>query len=316
MGAGNSKQALDHCTKEQIGEIVASYGAKYEGCVKDAISNGVDGPLMASLGEDNFQKVLDDLDITSRMHRRKLVHVFRSAQACSSVCSQPSCHASASAARPSSRRKPRNSITSISSFLSEATISETEDYSSHNNSRVIVFDVDTDQEPDSSQCIIEEFQLLLDKQFQVNQILMQNVERLEEQSHHEAQRKNKLRPPQDQAVIVLTDVADSTRLWEACPRQMREAIDTHDKIIRRLAGQHLGYEIDTEGDSFQLCFHEASDAVAFALTLQEKLNDATWSDEILVLTQNDDERRGLRARVAISMGQVESMPNAVTQRTQ
>lgn len=125
-------------------------------------------------------------------------------------------------------------------------------------------------------------------------------------------------PPDDGPVaIVLTDVEGSTNLWETNPEAMKEALSLHDSIIRKLREENHGYEIDTEGDAFFLAFSEPSDALAFAIKLQVALNEAPWSKEILATrwAGDDGERRGLRVRVSIHRGPVETMKNPVTRRT-
>lgn len=49
---------------------------------------------------------------------------------------------------------------------------------------------------------------------------------------------------------------------------MTEAQELHDQIMRSLISRYCGHEVTTEGDSFIVAFHEAIDAVAWALHLQ------------------------------------------------
>jgi class 3 adenylate cyclase len=140
-------------------------------------------------------------------------------------------------------------------------------------------------------------------------------------------------PPQEKAALVLTDVQGSTELWEADPMAMKKALELHDAIIRKLCAQHRGYEVDTEGDSFLLAFHDAVDAFGFSLTLQEELNTAPWSSDILALPaaaavavegnhpHHHDHPphyyfRGLRVRIGVHMGPVTVGQNSVTARTE
>jgi hypothetical protein len=52
--------------------------------------------------------------------------------------------------------------------------------------------------------------------------------------------------------VVVTDVQNSTLLWEGFPREMCAAIEMHDALMRRLIAAHGGVELLTEGDSFQV----------------------------------------------------------------
>ena len=125
-------------------------------------------------------------------------------------------------------------------------------------------------------------------------------------------------PPQNNATIVLTDVQGSTSLWESNPQAMQEALDIHDKILRRFCAFHNGYEIDTEGDAFFLAFHNPMDAFGFALDTQSALYDTQWSKEILEIPAAFEEGSfsGLRVRMGIHKGPVSSCKNAVTGRTE
>jgi class 3 adenylate cyclase len=125
-------------------------------------------------------------------------------------------------------------------------------------------------------------------------------------------------PPQNVATIVLTDVQGSTSLWEANPQAMQEALDLHDKILRRFCAFHNGYEIDTEGDAFFLAFHTPMDAFGFALDTQSSLFDTEWSEEILNIPAASAQGcfRGLRVRMGIHQGPVTACKNEVTGRTE
>ena len=61
---------------------------------------------------------------------------------------------------------------------------------------------------------------------------------------------------------VLTDIADSTALWESDSATMNVAQRVHDEVLRSLLPTHHGYEVSTEGDAFFVVFHCAADAVA------------------------------------------------------
>ncbi|KAK9842884.1 hypothetical protein WJX74_003872 [Apatococcus lobatus] len=81
--------------------------------------------------------------------------------------------------------------------------------------------------------------------------------------------------------VIVSDVEGSTDIWEAFPEAMSRALEAHDKLLREILKSHYGYEVTTEGDSFTLSFHDAIDAIGFALHLQERLLEVPWPDEIL-----------------------------------
>ena len=106
--------------------------------------------------------------------------------------------------------------------------------------------------------------------------------------------------PEGDVTIVYTDIQGSTAMWEANPAAMKEALDLHDRIIRKCYSNQNGYEITTEGDAFQLAFNHPLDAFKFALRCQIDLYKANWSPEILKLktaldTENESSR-GFRVR--------------------
>lgn len=69
--------------------------------------------------------------------------------------------------------------------------------------------------------------------------------------------------------LVSTDVEGSTALWEWDREAMDAATKVHDRIMRSRLGAFYGYEVNTEGDSFLVAFHEPADAIAWAVTTQQ-----------------------------------------------
>merc|ERR1712078_669001 len=51
---------------------------------------------------------------------------------------------------------------------------------------------------------------------------------------------------------------------------------THDEVMRDALEETGGYEINTQGDSFELAFGSATQAVRFCLMVQEKLLSYKW----------------------------------------
>ncbi len=62
---------------------------------------------------------------------------------------------------------------------------------------------------------------------------------------------------------------------------MDEAIRLHHTLIRNLIARNYGYESATEGDSFIMGFHTATDALSFATDLQHSLLTQSWPAEVL-----------------------------------
>eukprot|EP00899_Mesostigma_viride_P014704 jgi/Mesvir1/23234/Mv09237-RA.1 len=88
---------------------------------------------------------------------------------------------------------------------------------------------------------------------------------------HEFLRKRA--PPRrgDDIAAVVTDIEGSTALWERDPAVMNDALAIHHKVVRTLLPKYHGYESDTEGDSFTLVFHDAIDALGWAMEVQRNL---------------------------------------------
>eukprot|EP00899_Mesostigma_viride_P017249 jgi/Mesvir1/25525/Mv01775-RA.2 len=70
---------------------------------------------------------------------------------------------------------------------------------------------------------------------------------------------------------VVTDIEGSTALWEWNPAVMNQALVIHHVVLRSLLPKYYGYESDTEGDSFMLVFHDAIDALGWAMEVQRQL---------------------------------------------
>lgn len=88
--------------------------------------------------------------------------------------------------------------------------------------------------------------------------------------------------PFEDTTLLVTDIQDSTALWEMLPSHiMDEAIKEHHLTIRRLLLKHAGYESATEGDSFLLAFHCPEDALLFAMEAQVALLECDWLPELL-----------------------------------
>jgi predicted ATPase/class 3 adenylate cyclase/DNA-binding CsgD family transcriptional regulator len=95
---------------------------------------------------------------------------------------------------------------------------------------------------------------------------------------------------------MLTDIAGSTRLWEAQPEGMPAAITMHYSLLSDAVGRHGGVlpVEQGEGDSVVAAFSRGSDAVAAALDAQRALCMQAWPDGV-----------ELRVRIALHTGEPE-----------
>jgi len=76
--------------------------------------------------------------------------------------------------------------------------------------------------------------------------------------------------PTGTVTLLLADVEGSTRLWEAQPNIMTDAVARLDETVSEAVATHGGVRPveQGEGDSFVIAFSRASNAVACALALQ------------------------------------------------
>lgn len=124
---------------------------------------------------------------------------------------------------------------------------------------------------------------------------------------------------QAEIAFVVTDVEASTQQSLANEAAFKQLTDIHDMIMRDTYDAYKGYEIQTEGDSFQLAFSSTASAVRFCLDVQRNLLDFKWSAEILRLPYcalRKDVRggvsfRGPRVRMAIHWARETVVTNRV-----
>jgi class 3 adenylate cyclase len=141
------------------------------------------------------------------------------------------------------------------------------------------------------------------------------MERLDEERNLLLSSRQKTTPPEGHAALIFTDVQGSTKLWELDADCMSEALQLHDRIMRKCITEHHGYEVATEGDAFHIAFHDAVDAVKFALRAQEELYNAPWSQALLELPDACDDAkgfRGLRIHMSIHYGEIACRDNEVS----
>ncbi len=85
--------------------------------------------------------------------------------------------------------------------------------------------------------------------------------------------------PTGTLTFVFTDVAGSTRLWEADDAGMREAMRRHDALVELATTEHEGRVVRPrgEGDSRFLVFEDPIGAVLAAVRIQRDLGDEQWA---------------------------------------
>src|SRR3954464_11483460 len=84
--------------------------------------------------------------------------------------------------------------------------------------------------------------------------------------------------PTGTVTFLLTDIEGSTRLWEAAPDAMEEALRRHNGLLTSEIEAHDGTGVTSrgEGDSFFACFGSAVSAVEAAAGCQRRLNAEAW----------------------------------------
>ncbi|SCU82820.1 LAME_0C03004g1_1 [Lachancea meyersii CBS 8951] len=113
-------------------------------------------------------------------------------------------------------------------------------------------------------------------------------------------------PPTGNLAMVFTDIKNSTFLWELFPNAMRSAIKTHNDVMRRNLRIFGGYEVKTEGDAFMVAFPTPISALVWCLSVQLKLLEAEWPEEITSIQGgcliSDSENRKMYFGLSVRMG--------------
>ncbi len=86
--------------------------------------------------------------------------------------------------------------------------------------------------------------------------------------------------PSGTVTFLFTDIEGSTRLLAHLKDRYGDVLADHQRLLRTAFAEHAGQEIDTQGDSFFVAFHRASDAVAAAVSAQLALAAHTWPDDV------------------------------------
>ncbi len=94
--------------------------------------------------------------------------------------------------------------------------------------------------------------------------------------------------------FLMTDIVDSTLLWELHPGEMPEVLARHDRLLTEAVEQAGGRVFNQAGDGVCAAFATVGEAVTAARSAQEALAAADWGDT------------GLSVRMAVDTGEVES----------
>jgi len=102
--------------------------------------------------------------------------------------------------------------------------------------------------------------------------------------------------PQVQTLaFLLSDIEDSTVLWELHTKAMRSAVAEHDRVVSAAVEAAGGHVVKRVGDGVDVAFADVGAAVAAASEFQRGLAAVQWS-----------ETGPLRVRMAIDVGEVEA----------
>jgi predicted ATPase/class 3 adenylate cyclase len=82
--------------------------------------------------------------------------------------------------------------------------------------------------------------------------------------------------PSDSLTFLFTDIEGSTKLWEAYPQWMAEALARHNTILRQIIETHNGHVFKTVGDAFCAVFPSAPEALHAAIAAQIVLLAEAW----------------------------------------
>ena len=104
--------------------------------------------------------------------------------------------------------------------------------------------------------------------------------------------------PSGTITLLFTDVEGSTRLWEAEPEPMAQALRRHDEMLRAAIGQAGGFVFKTVGDAFCAAFATPQAALGAVLAAQRALAAERWPTS-----------RPIRVRMGLHTGVCEERDN-------
>ena len=162
-------------------------------------------------------------------------------------------------------------------------------------------------------CDLEKYAESVMKQIQIKKII-KNKRRIKSERFLLETQLHKSLVPSNKITFVFTDIENSTALWNEIPKQMKHAQQLHDICMRQTIYDTKGYEVCTEGDAFQIAFHNSFNAIQFTLLVQKRLLSLKWPEQLLchksaniVYKDDIDEKkllfRGLRVRMGVHTGE-------------
>ena len=98
--------------------------------------------------------------------------------------------------------------------------------------------------------------------------------------------------PSGTVTLMFTDIEDSSRMWEAHPSAMADALAAHNQIVLAAVTSCDGVVLKDKGDGYIVAFSAADDAIACALAAQLDLRRANWPEAV----------GDLRVRMALHSG--------------
>ncbi len=88
--------------------------------------------------------------------------------------------------------------------------------------------------------------------------------------------------PTGTVTLLFTDIEGSTKLLQQLGERYARILAAHHEILRACFEKHHGRIVDTQGDSFFVCFARAMDAVNAAVDAQRALHTHAWDENIRV----------------------------------
>lgn len=77
----------------------------------------------------------------------------------------------------------------------------------------------------------------------------------------------------ENSILVITDIINSTSLYNESPLPMRQSLDIHRNIIKSLKVKYNGHIVADEGDSYYLVFETARNAINFCIEFVKTHNE-------------------------------------------
>src|SRR5947207_628613 len=97
--------------------------------------------------------------------------------------------------------------------------------------------------------------------------------------------------PSGDVTLMFTDIEGSTKGWDTYRETFRDALETHNRLMREAISLHHGYEVKTIGDSFMVAFANAQSAAECAIDMQRRIEAGPF-----------DAVGGIRVRMGLHTG--------------